>query len=78
VRVDAGAAFNLLLGQSHIYVFRLPVRPYEGEGRNEHFLPAEPPSGIHYYISDGPLIVVEIEFLCCSELTVGGAYNKTL
>jgi hypothetical protein len=77
MRIDVGALLDLLFGQRHIQTPGWPVRVDYGDWRDQHSPTAKPTAGVYREVADAPCLIVEIELVYSSKLTVGRSDHKT-
>jgi hypothetical protein len=67
---------NLPFCQRHIQPLGRPVRMDYGYWRNQHSPPAKPAAGIYNEVADGPSLIVEINVIYGSKLSVRSSDRK--
>src|ERR1035437_7321112 len=77
MRIDVGAVLNLLLGQRHIQALGLQVRMDNGKWRDQYLPASKPAAGFYREVPDSPCLIVEIELIDGSKLSVRSLDRQT-
>ncbi len=78
MRVDVRAILHLLFRQRHIQSLGWPVRVEYGDWRDQHLPAAQPAAGFYREVADGPGLIVEIELIHGSKLSVRSLDGRDL
>jgi len=77
MRIDVGAGLNLLFSQRHIQSLGWPVHMEDREWRDQHLPAAKPAAGFDREVADCPGLIVEVELIYSSKLSVRGLNRET-
>src|ERR1022692_2230045 len=77
MRVDVRAILNLLFRQRNIQPLGLPVRMEYGHWRDQHLPSAKPTTGFYREVADSPRLIVEIELINSSKLSIRSVDHET-
>ena len=72
VRVNVRALLHLPARQGHRDSELVTIRFPQGARRDQHFASRQPMACVHHQVTDDPRVVVEVEIMHLSNITIGG------